>query len=74
MVCNHARNCEMAIDEIKKHKFCPEEYVIIKFEDFEQGLGISRDTAKKYIFILEQKDRIVRKKGLGGYLYKILGK
>lgn len=69
---NHYRCLEMDKEQILSHKFCPEDFVCIFFEDFEKDLGISKQTAKKYIGILEQKGKIIKKRGMPGLIFKVV--
>jgi len=46
------------------------QFVCITYGDFEKDLGLSHNTIKKYSQLLEEKGKIVRKKGFWGFSYK----
>ncbi len=47
--------------------------VLITYDDFAEEIGLNKDSVKKYIEILEIKRKICRERGMGGFLYRILG-
>lgn len=73
-IYNELECCKISLQEINDQKFCPEDFVQITYSDIENSLGISNATVKKYLMILEDKQRLIRKKAMGGFLFKIIGK
>lgn len=47
------------------------EYVNLSYQEISSETGLDQKSVKKYIDILERKGRLIRKKSIGGYLYKL---
>jgi hypothetical protein len=79
--CSPLNDLACESDHLRQYREIDDKYiyyckgqVVITYDDFEQGTGINKDSIKKYLEILEDKKKICRERGRGGFLYRIISK